>query len=242
MSRAGATACREMLAWNHRLAEQICAPQFHFDAFQMLQQWQRKRLAGTYADLMAEENSLPACEFFLDELYGGLDFLKRDQDLDKVMPVMVRFLPEYALGSLAAAFELQAISLQFDMEVSRIVSERGVSELDLGGYASAYRQCGDRSQRERQIILIRQLGIDLSGLVDKALVSYLVRLLRGPAHAAGFGELQQFLESGLASFRQLEDRMLFVDTVFQREWMAMEKLFAGSDRPYDLNVESEARA
>ena len=225
-----------MLAWNHRLAEQICAPGFHFDAFQLLQQWQRNRLAGTYSDLMSQDNSRPACEFFLDELYGGLDFLKRDQDLDKVMPVMVRFLPGYALGSLAAAFELQAISLEFDMEVSRLVSEREVSDLDLAGYASAYRECGNRPQRERQIILIRQLGIDLSRLVDKSLVSYLVRLLRGPAHAAGFGELQQFLESGLASFRQLEDRLLFVETVYEREWMAMEKLFAGNKRPYDFNI------
>lgn len=236
MSRAGAIACREMLAWNHRLAEQICAPGFHFEAFQLLQQWQRNRLAGTYSDLMSEENSRPACEFFLDELYGGLDFLKRDQELDKVMPVMVRFLPGYALGSLAAAFELQAISLDFDIQVSRIISERGVRELDLAGYASAYRQGGDRPQRERQIVLIRQLGIDLSGLVDKSLVSYLVRLLRGPAHAAGFGELQQFLETGLASFRQLEDRPLFVETVYEREWMAMEKLFAGNDRPYDFHA------
>jgi hypothetical protein len=80
------------------------------------------------------------------------------------------------------------------------------------------------------------LGIDLSRLVDKSLVSYLVRLLRGPAHAAGFGELQQFLESGLASFRQLEDRLLFVETVYEREWMAMEKLFAGNKRPYDFNI------
>jgi len=198
----------------------------------MLQQWQRRRLAITYSDLMSRESCRPACEFFLDELYGGLDFLKRDQDLDKVMPVMVRFLPGHALGSLAAAFELQAISLEFDIEVSRILSCEGRDELDLPGYANAYRACGDKPQREKQIELIRRLGIDLGRLVDKPLVSYLVRLLRGPAHAAGFGQLQQFLESGLASFRRLEDRSWFVERIYQREWMAMEKLFAGDEHPY----------
>jgi hypothetical protein len=150
------------------------------------------------------------------------------------MPVMVRFLPGHALGSLAAAFELQAISLEFDMGVAQILHDRGVSGLDLDNYASAYRACGDRPGREKQIILIRQLGIDLGRLVDKALVSYLVRLLRGPAHAAGFGELQQFLELGLDSFRQLEDKRFFIDTIFDREWLAMEKLFAGDDRPYEF--------
>jgi hypothetical protein len=227
-----------MLARNHRLAEQICSPGFHFDAFQGLQSWQRNRLASTYSDLMAQPETQPACEFFLDELYGGLDFLKRDQDLDKVMPVMVRFLPGHALASLACAFELQALSLEFDIAMSRIIDQRGDRELDLAGYASAYRDCGDRPGREKQIILIRQLGVDLSNLVDKALVSYLVRLLRGPAHAAGFGELQHFLESGLASFRQLENRKSFVDTVYEREWTAMNRLFAGHARPYDVNSAS----
>ena len=201
-------------------------------SFRMLQQWQRKRLSVTYADLMSRDNSRPACEFFLDELYGGLDFLKRDQDMDRVMPVMVRFLPGHALESLAGAFELQAISLECDIEVSGILDREGFDELDLHRYAEAYRAFGNRPQREKQIELIRQLGIDLGRLVDKPLVSYLVRLLRGPAHAAGFGELQQFLESGLASFRRLEDRVTFVETIYQREWLAMEKLFAGDEHPY----------
>lgn len=234
MARAGAEACRSMLGRNHQLAQQVEAPGFHLETFLMLQQWQRDRLAGTYADLSCQDSYRPACEFFLAELYGGLDFLKRDQDLDTVMPVMVRFLPGHALGSLAAAFELQAISLEFDIGVSAILNQRGCRDLDLESYAMAYRECGNRPQREHQIILIKRLGDDLGKLVDKSLVSYLVRLLRGPAHAAGFGELQQFLETGLASFRKLDDKQFFVNTIYEREWLAMERLFAGDDQPYRL--------
>ena len=64
------------------------------------------------------------------------------------------------------------------------------------------------------------------------MVNTLVRLLRGPAHAAGFGKLQEFLEEGLAAFRALEDPACFVDTIYEREWRAMERMFAGAERPF----------
>jgi hypothetical protein len=60
----------------------------------------------------------------------------------------------------------------------------------------------------------------------------LVVLLRGPALAAGFGKLQAFLEQGLSSFRQLADPAGFVETIYRREWLAMERLFSGDDDPY----------
>jgi hypothetical protein len=223
-----------MLARNHRIAGEICERAFPIDAFHSLQEWQQLRLSESFSDLMNQESCRPACDFFLCELYGGLDFLERDQDLEKVMPVMVRFLPARVLKSLAAAFELQAISLEFDMEMAQVLKGRGQVKLDLSSYASIYRVCGQRPQREKQILLIRDLGFDLLRLVDRPWVSRLVRLLRGPAHAAGFGKLQHFLESGLASFRQLEEPSCFIETIYQREWRAMQNLFDGKENPFAL--------
>jgi hypothetical protein len=59
-------------------------------------------------------------------------------------------------------------------------------------------------------------------------------MLRGPAIAAGFGRLQGFLESGLESFRALNDATWFVDTIYEREWAAMERLFRGDPDPFLL--------
>ena len=66
-------------------------------------------------------------------------------------------------------------------------------------------------------------------------------MLRGPAHAAGFGKLQEFLETGLWSFRQLEDADHFVETIYEREWAAMERMFAGDPDPFRL-LESGSRS
>ena len=232
MSDEGAQRCREMLARNHRLAVKICAPEFCLGSFELLQQWQRDRLAGSFSDLMAQASYRPACDFFLSELYGGLDFLERDQDMDKVMHVMARFLPNKTLLSLAAAFELQAISLEFDLEMAEGLGSSGAGALDLSAYTSIYQACGQRAKREKQILLIRDLGTELARLVDKPLVTALVRFLRGPAHAASFGKLQEFLETGLYAFRELEDSAFFIDTIYQREWLTMQKLFAGDENPF----------
>jgi hypothetical protein len=221
-----------MLARNQGLADRVRDPQFPILGLKHLQEWQRGRLTRSFQDLAGREDSRPAVRFFLSELYGGLDFQQRDQDLARVMPLMIRFLPDNALETMSEAFELQAISLEHDMDMAEYMERHGITELDMDRYCSAYRACSNRQERERQIKLIRKLGYDLDRLVRKPLVNYLARLMRGPAHAAGFGALQDFLENGLRSFRTLDDPRGFVDTIYAREWDAMERMFAGEEQPF----------
>jgi len=61
--------------------------------YPLLKQWQADRLARTYADLLASERYAPAAGFFLSDLYGPKDFRGRDDELARVVPVMVRVLP-----------------------------------------------------------------------------------------------------------------------------------------------------
>lgn len=232
MQKTGANRLEEMLATNHGLAEKIAGEGFPLPEFDTLQRWQQNRLATTFADLVRQEAYRPAVTFFLTELYGGLDFRKRDQDMHRVMPVMKRFLPDKVLYIMSEAFELQAISLEFDMEMARHMRLQGFDELDMSAYCDVYTACSDKPGRERQILLIRKLGYDLDRLEKKPLVNTLVRLLRGPAHAAGFGALQEFLEHGLDSFRAMGDVAYFIETIYEREWGSMESLFAGEKQPF----------
>jgi hypothetical protein len=232
MSKPGAERLRHMLERNHAIAERVEKAAFPGRAFEHLQEWQRARLSQSYGDLAADAGYRPAIHFFLSELYGGLDFRHRDQDLGRVMPVMIRFLPDATLETMSEAFELQVISLEFDIRMAARMEENGVRKLDMEEYCRTYRACGDRAGRERQIVLIRKLGYDLDSLVQKPLVNRLVRLLRGPAHAAGFGRLQEFLEEGLESFRALPDARSFIETIYEREWSAMRGMFEGASKPF----------
>lgn len=232
MIKPGAQRLREMLARNHAIADRVQEADFPRAEFEELQQWQRSRIARSFEDLARSEGYRAAVQFFLSELYGGLDFRERDQEMDRVMPVMVRLLPDRTLATMSRAFELQAISLEFDMQIADEMVRLGVRELDMERYCAIRRACDDRPGRERQILLIRELGHEVDKLVGRPWINYLVHLMRGPAHAAGFGRLQEFLESGLDSFRALEDPGFFTETIYEREWDAMQKLFAGADRPF----------
>jgi hypothetical protein len=234
MSKPGAELLRTMLARNHALAEQTDESDFPLPQFEALQQWQLQRLTTTFDDLYRDEGYAHAVEFFVSDLYGGLDFRQRDQEMSRVAPVMIRFLPDKALVALGEAFELQAISLEHDMAMAHEMKRRGLLSLDMASYGEVYRAASDREGRQRQILLISKLGRDLKKLVKKSIVNYLLHLLRGPAHAAGFGNLQEFLENGLDSFRALKDPDYFVDTIHQREWAAMERLFAAEPDPFRL--------
>ena len=234
--KPGAARLYEMLARNHGLAGKLEGKDFPLHAFEQLQRWQQKRLARTFDDLMQQDAYRPAVNFFLTELYGGLDFRERDLEMSKVMPVMRRFLPDKVLYIMSEAFELQAVSLEFDMEMAGYMDRLDNPDLDMDRYCEVYRACSDKPGRERQVLLIRKLGYDLDRLVNKPLVNTLVRLLRGPAHAAGFGKLQEFLESGLGSFRALRDVQFFNEAIYQREWNSMQNLFAGEAEPFGFQV------
>jgi hypothetical protein len=241
MSKPGAERLRDMLRRNHGIAARVQEADFPLAEFDLLQHWQRARLSRSFADLARQEGYRRAVHFFLSELYGGLDFRERDQDMGRVMPVMIRFLPDRTLATMSEAFELQAISLEYDMDMARHLARFtvrrgpesvGMGSLDMERYCEVYRACSDRAGRVRQIVLIRKLGYDLDKLVRLPLVNYLVRLMRGPAHLAGFGKLQEFLEEGLAAFRALPDTGYFIETIYQRETEAMQKMFAGARQPF----------
>ena len=196
-----------------------------------LQHWQRRRLDATYADLRASSRYLPACEFFLDELYGGRDVNERDHQLKRAAPVMRRFLPDHLLNAVGDAMQLQAISLEFDLALSDLLVE--VEDINQPDYANAYRSHGDWDGRERQLVLIRQLGELLGETVQKPLVHRLVKLMHGPAVLAGFGALQVFLRDGLQAFAEMGEADHFLDTISAREGGALENMRSGSDWPFE---------
>jgi hypothetical protein len=220
------------LGESHRLAGNLDQPGYPVAVLEMLQTWQRQRLAATYADLISHKRFQPAGEFFLNELYGGLHFRERDQEVERVLPVMLRTLREDMLVSMAEAFELQSLSLDLDMGMVDALVEAGWDALDDRRYGVVYRGCGREADRKRQIELIRHLGLQLNELVHHRMVLMLIRLLRGPARAAGFGLLQGFLEEGLQAFRTMGDGTGFVNTIWHRESEIMRRLFGDDPDPF----------
>jgi hypothetical protein len=92
-----------------------------------------------------------------------------------------------------------------------------------------------RDRRVEQIDLIERLAAELDRVVRLPLVLGLIIAMRGPARAAGFAELQAFLERGLRTFRSMGDARHFTRVIVERERRIMDRLYAGESRPFDLD-------
>ncbi len=184
-----------------------------------VREYQRARIAATHADLLADPATAPAARFFLDELYTTADLSQRDADIERVIKVLVRFLPESALATLADALEIDALAESLDHRLAELWREHYPQEIELTPerYAELYRRMGHGAERERQLALTEHIGHSLCRLVRVPLLRGLLRMMRGPAHAAGVGALHDFLEKGYASFAALPDARQFVATIVERE-------------------------
>jgi hypothetical protein len=216
-------ALRDVFAAEPKLGRQL----------RRLQKWQSKRLLRSHADLHANPRYRLAVEFFFNELYGGekSDPRQRDSDLVKVQSAMERLLPREGLQALCLAIELETLSQELDAELARALPDAPIT---VPRYAQAYRALGRREDRRRQIELTAEVGTYLDGVVRKPLVRGLVRLARAPAHAAGFGPLQEFLERGLAAFEAMHGAGEFLETIRAREVRTMGRLLSGADDPFEF--------
>lgn len=230
--KKNAPLLRQALTDSHELAAKLDDPGFPLAELELVQAWQRERLAKSYRDMIIQERYRAAGDFFLDEIYGGLNFRERDQEMERVLPVMVRMLRDDMILVLAEAFELQSLSLAFDMDMTALFQKSGWGELNTTRYGELYRVVGRAPERKKQIDLIGRLGLELNELVHHRLVLWLIRTLRGPARAAGFGLLQSFLENGLNAFRTMGDGTEFVETIWHEEREVMQRLFDADESPF----------
>jgi hypothetical protein len=201
----------------------------------LLRAWQAARLARTYADLLASERFGRAAQFFLSDLYGPKDFSSRDEEIERILPLMISVLPLSALQTVSLAIEVDALSEELDAAMVAELERAGaIDSIDEDAYAAAYRRVGRRNDRERQIVLIRGTGDALERLARKPLLSTLLRLMRGPAHLAGLGDLHGFLENGFDAFRHMGNAGEFLDCVESRERKLFANMFNGAAQPFAL--------
>jgi hypothetical protein len=209
--------------------ERLATPQLSA-ALDRLAAWQSRRLNATYADLAQELRYAPAIEFFQTELYGPGDFSRRDADLARVAPLMIRILPAGVIATASRAMELSTLSHELDRALLAQFPER--APLSVAIYCEAYRALANRAARERQVALIVTVGGALDRYVGKPVVRSALTAMRRPARVAGLGALQHFLERGMAAFRHMRGASEFLATIEVRETALMDAIFAGDRAPF----------
>ena len=189
-----------------------------------IKRFQHLRFQRTYADLLASPRYSRAAQFFLADLYGPEDFTRRDEQFARVVPGLVRLFPLEIVGTVMSLGELHALSEQFDTAMGAVIDGPAIDDSQ---YAEAWRRVGRPADRERQIMLMMAVGSALDRYTRNPLLRTSLRLMRGPASAAGLGVLQAFLERGFDTFRDMRGAQEFLATVTRRERELAARLFAG---------------
>jgi len=174
--------------------------------------WQVAYSLPFYSEFEEKPETAAAVQFVISDLIGtGVS--QRDADLARIIPVMIRLLPGKALQALASAMELNARALAINLEICRRLFDdadetAGISERD---YCEAFRQSTSLDECRELIDLTIDLGHALKRLVRSSVLGMTLRAMHYPAHAAGFGAMQGFLETGYSTFHAIEHIDYFLD-------------------------------
>lgn len=200
---------------------------------------QSQRFAGTYADLLADVRYAAAARFFLDELYGARDYTERDAQFSRIAGALQRIFPHEVVGTAVALAELHAQTEALDLAMAgQWRHARGQLPSDAQAYIAAWRQVGSPTARRAQLDGVMRIGQELARLTRSRGLRMMLKMMRGPASAAGLGDLQRFLEAGFDTFAALGKTAgateAFLATITQRETTGLQVMF-------DANVpEAEA--
>lgn len=187
-----------------------------------LKAYQQARFRRTYADLLASPRYGAAARFFLGELYGSSDFTQRDAQFARIVPALTRMFPADTVHTVVRLAELHALTEILDTAMGQ---QLGALPIDAAAYVQAWQAVGGAGQRERQVSLTLDVGRDLDRLTRRPLLATTLRMMRGPARAAGLAQLQQFLESGFNTFRNMQGADEFLACVAARERALCAALF-----------------
>ncbi len=196
--------------------------------------FQAKRFAGTYADLLASAEYGSAARFFLNDLYSDRDYSQRDAQFSRIAGALQKFFPHQVVATAVFLAQLHVLTEELDLQMAQKWLRLGATELaqnPIARYVTSWRQVGRSSDRSRQLEMVLSVGRDLDRLTRTTGLRLMLRMMRGPAHAAGLGSLQAFLEMGFDTFAGMSGKgsraREFLEIIHEREEMWIELLSTG---------------
>lgn len=187
-----------------------------------IKSYQQRRFGRTHAGLLSHPRYAPAAGFFLEELYGPRDFALRDTQFARIVPPLVRLFPHEMVETVERLAAVHALSERLDTAMARHLTSDVVRRVD---YVSAWQRTGEAASRARQIELVMEVGVALDRYTRSALLRGSLRMMRGPARAAGLASLQQFLESGFDAFAAMKGASEFLASIEGSERALAARLF-----------------
>jgi len=204
--KVAATRFRQHIRRSNELHREYLEDEHLFSNYDRFTRWQLQYLLPFFSDLHAREGYAEAIDFTISDL-AGVGISSRDRDLERAAPAITAMLPLRALQTIASAAEMNARILAVNLQICRclVVGDDLPGEVSEYEYCIACREASSFEECTDIMHLVTELGGTLKSLVKVPLIGITLRAMRGPAHATGFSALQNFLELGYRTFRQIPD-------------------------------------
>lgn len=203
--------------------------------FVSVQRWQAGQLKQRHQHLLDDPRYTAVTQFFLTEMYGGLDLTELANEVERALPIATRLMPDSVLGTAATALQLNSLTGALDQRMAEILfEEMQVPEITEETYCAAYRIAAPRADRERQLDLITALGMGLDRYVRSGLIYATFRMAHKPAQYAGLSALYNFLDRGFVVMRPMGSAQDFIAAFVETEREVMDNIFAGRPNPSDV--------
>ena len=193
-----------------------------------IKRFQARRFEATYPDLLQSRRYQPAARFFLYELYSDKDYAQRDQQFARIANTISKLFPQSVVDTAAALAQVHALTEQLDDAMAHAYLALPPATQNHSGaarYIASWRQVASPAARQQQLDVVLALGQSLDRLTRKPGLRLLLKMMRGPAAAAGLGSLQTFLESGFDTFQTMRGADEFLKLIAEREADWIERLF-----------------
>lgn len=204
--------------------------------FKEVQRVQVERMKRTHADFLADDRYAAVTNFFLSDLYGGLDLTELAREVERALPLATRLLPDSVMRTSAVALELNALTGELDEAATTVLFDvLGKTEVNDENLIETYRHMGGFDMRQRQMELLRELGNGLDKYVRSRVIYATFKMANKPAHMAGLGSLYDFLGRGFEVMRPMGSAEEFIDTFLGREIQILNNLESGKPNPLVIN-------
>jgi hypothetical protein len=200
------------------------------NAIQTVKAFQANRFRISYADMLVSDAYGPATRFFLDELYSDKDFTERDIQFSRIAGALQNLFPNQVVKTAVSLARLHRLTEELDHAMGQAWLGSDATGQPGVNYVRAWNVVGRADDRTQQLETVLVVGAELERLTRMPGLRMMLRMMRRPAHAAGLGALQSFLEAGFDTFAAMSGKRQlateFLATIHARETALMGDLFA----------------
>lgn len=196
-----------------------------------VQAWQRTRIEKTHANAFEKPKNQLMANYFLNQLYGGDEFKKLAEQLQRIVPKakkVERFAPSTALETGTMAIYASVLAMELDVHLAEwlLAQDLPVTEENM---LSAYRAVDEGDKRREQLENLKEVCYRADKYVNSFMIRKAFGMTKRTAYRHNYQPLYDFIAAGFTAMRPLDSVKGFIDPFCARELEIIEKVHASDD-------------